>query len=283
MVEGGSHFRYASNQVIYVTRHYLTQLLREKTGSIVQYGILKGYEVGVSDWAEAAAGTYLLGTYEPQVCAILDRLKSPDRVLIDIGAADGLYGVGLVAVGAFGRSLCFEADETRQRNLRELSARLGLEDRVAIYGSADAAAIRGAITDHDVDTRKAVVVCDIEGGEFGLFDPGLLETLSDCHLIVETHDFLLRKGRSATALQELKLRAGQYFNVHEVRDGLRYLRDVPLLADWSDSDTWMMCMEGRRRMMTWLYLAPAREAGLREEELDALILDYQKRMFEPEA
>jgi hypothetical protein len=281
MADGREHFLYASRQVIYVTRHYLTQRLREKTGSVVQYGILKGYEVGVSDWAEAAAGTYLLGTYEAQVCAILDMLKSPERVLIDIGAADGLYGVGLVAVGAFGRSLCFEADETRRQNLLELSSRLGLADRVAIYGAADAAAISRAIADHGIDTRKAVVVCDIEGGEFDLFDASLLEILSDCQLIVETHDFLLKgAARSGTALPELKLRAQQFFNVHEIKDGLRYVRDIPLLAEWSDADTWMMCMEGRRRMMTWLYLAPKREPVMRQEQIDALIYEYQKRMFE---
>lgn len=280
MVDGHGHFLSVSRQAIYATRHYLTQCLREKTGSVVRYGILKGYEVGVSNWAEAAAGTYLLGTYEPQVCAILDVLKSSERVLIDIGAADGLYGVGLVAVGAFGRSLCFEADETRQRNLRELSSRLGLADRVTVYGAAEAAAIKRAIADHSVDTQNAVVVCDIEGGEFDLFDASLLESLSDCHLIVETHDFLLKDvERSGTALQDLKLRAGQYFNVYEVKDGLRYVRDVPLLAEWSDAETWMMCVEGRKRMMTWLYLTPRREPMIRQEQIDALIFEYQKRMF----
>lgn len=283
MIDGREHFQYASRQVVYVTRHYLTQLLREKTGSVVQYGILKGYEVGVSQWAEAAAGTYLLGTYEPQVCAILDMLKSPDRVLIDIGAADGLYGVGLVAVGAYGRSLCFEADERRQRSLHELVARLGLEDRVAVYGAADAAALTDAMAEHGVEPAKAVVLCDIEGAEFDLFDAGLLESLAESHLIVETHDFLVKETDRATALRDLEARAGRYFNVHQLRDGLRYLRDIPLIADWSDADTWMMCMEGRKRMMTWLYLAPRPERKLGQEEIDALIYEYQRRMFKEDA
>lgn len=280
MVDAVEQLLYASRHATFAKRHYLTQCLREKTGSVVQHGILQGYRIGPSHWAEAAAGAYLLGTYEAQVCAILDMLKSPEKVLIDIGAADGLYGVGLVAVGAFGRSLCFEAHETRQRNLGELGARLDLADRIAVYGAAEASTIRDAIADHRVDTRNAVVVCDIEGGEFDLFDTELLELLSDCHLIIETHDFLLKEEeRPGTALQDLRQRAERFFNVYEVKDGLRYVRDIPLLAEWSDADTWMMCMEGRKRMMTWLYLAPKRETVIPQERIDLLIYEYQKRMF----
>jgi len=280
MVNAHDQFLYATDHTIYAKRHYLTQTLREKTGSIVQFGILKGYRYGPSHWAEGAGGACLLGTYEPQVCALIDRLKSPEKVLIDIGAADGLYGVGLVAVGAFGQSVCFEAHDGRRQKLQELADELGLGDRIAVHGVATAAAIRAVVEDHAIDLRNAVIISDIEGGEFDLFDTDLLESLSDSHLIIETHDFLVKPvERAATAMQDLKDRAGRFFNVHDVKDGLRYMRDIPLLADWSDADTWMMCMEGRKRMMTWLYLAPKREPMIAADQLDALIYDYQKRMF----
>lgn len=280
MVDATDHFLYALDHTTYARRHYLSQLLREQTGSVVQYGLLKGYVFGVSLWAEAAVGTYLLGTYEAQICAILDGLKSPRKVLIDIGAADGLYGVGLVAVGAFCRSLCFEANERFRDNLRQAAAAAGVSAQISIHGTAQLDTIQRAVVESGVDPANAVVICDIEGGEFELFDEALLNFLSGAHVIIETHDFLYKGELSpASALADLKQRASAHFNVHEVKDGMRYLRDVPLLEGWSDADTWTMCMEGRKRMMTWLYLTPKSEPPLTDEAVDAIIYRYQKQMF----
>lgn len=74
-------------------------------------------------------------------------------------------------------------------------------------------------------------------------------------------------------------RASAYFNVHELKDGLRYLRGIPLLEGWSDADTWTVCMEGRKRMMTWLYLTPKSTPALTDEAVDSIIYRYQKQMF----
>jgi len=73
VVDANDHFFYALDHTTYARRHYLSQLLRERTGSIVQHGVLKGYAIGASLWAEAAVGSYLLGSYEAQVCAIRTR------------------------------------------------------------------------------------------------------------------------------------------------------------------------------------------------------------------
>lgn len=280
MVDANAEFLYATDHATYAKRHYLTQFIREKTDSVVQHGILKGYEIGTSHWAEAAVGAYLLGTYEVQVCALLDRLASPDRTLVDIGAADGLYGIGLVAVGAFGRSICFEADDTSRENLGALTAKLGLEGKVEVRGKADQESIGALLSQGEGLRDGTVVLCDIEGAEFDLFTPDLLEALAECHVIIETHDFLLLEDTEAQApLESLIGRAERVFNVHEIRDGLRDMRGIPLIADWSDADVWSMCMEGRKRMMTWLYLTPKREEKLTELEVDRIVSAYQRKLF----
>lgn len=281
MTDARDHFDHVVENTLYAMRHYLAQVLREKTGSVVQYGILRGYEVGPSHWAEPTVGAYLLGTYESHVCALLDILKSPEKVLIDLGAADGLFGIGLVAVGAYGQSVCFEADESRAQYLRDTIARLGLEERVGVRGTATAKALEEAVRDLELDLRESVVLCDIEGAEFELFGAEMLETLSDSHVIIETHDFLLKDPESrATALSALKARAAEWFDVYELHDGLRDLRDVPLLAGWTEANTWIACLEGRRRLMTWLYLAPRGQSIVRMDQIDSLVLAYQKSIFQ---
>lgn len=281
MVDANSEFLYITDHATYAKRHYLSQFIREKTDSVVQHGILKGYKIGQSHWAEAAVGAYLLGTYEVHVCALLDRLASPDRVLIDIGGADGLYGVGLVDVGAFGSSICFEANETSRENLRTLAGTLGLADRITVHGKAEHGTITALLAPDGSVPAGAVVVCDIEGAEFDLLTDELLETLAGCHVIVEVHDFLLPPGVEAqSSLAELKERAARVFQVHEVKDGLRDMRSIPLLEDWSDADVWSLCMEGRKRMMTWLYLVPKSEDLLDDRDIDRIVSSYQRCLFE---
>lgn len=280
-MDANSQFLYATDHATYAKRHYLSQFLREKTDSIVQYGILKGYEIGPSRWAEAAVGTYILGTYEVHICALLEQLASPDRLLIDIGAADGLYGIGLVAVGAFESSLCFEADAISRESLSQKAEALSLSDKIAVHGSAEPETISAILAQSDTELAGAVVLCDIEGAEFALFTPELLGLFAECHVIIEIHDFLLPADAQAEApLANLIQRAEVFFHVHIVKDGLRYLRDIPLLESWSDADVWTMCMEGRKQVMTWLYLVPKREKPIRGNQIDKIILDYQKSMFD---
>lgn len=273
------YFSQSSIQGANLRLHYLSQLLREQTGSIVQYGILRGFPIGFSHWAEVAVGGYLLGTYEIAVCAILEALGSPDKVLVDLGAADGIFGIGLVRNNVFARSLCFEMDEQRRHAIQHRAAEMGLADRVAVYGKADRD-LPAILSEHGGEPAKRVILCDIEGAEFDLFDDALLEQLSGSHVIIEIHDFLLSDPeQAARAFDELSQRAGKYFNVYEIRDGLRDIRNIPLLRHWSDWDAWLMCVEARYRMMRWLWLEPKTQPRRADQDIDRLILDYQRRIF----
>ncbi|MFB5149714.1 hypothetical protein WJH60_08960 [Burkholderia orbicola] len=278
-MDHAQYFSQSSIQAANLRLHYLSQLLREQTGSIVQYGILRGFPIGFSHWAEVAVGGYLLGTYEIAVCAILEALGSPEKVLVDLGAADGIFGIGLVRNNVFARSLCFEMDEQRRHAIQHRAAEMGLADRVAVFGKADRN-LPAILSEHGGEPAGRVILCDIEGAEFDLFDDALLEQLSGSHVIIEIHDFLLSDPeQAARAFDELSQRAGKYFNVYEIRDGLRDIRDIPLLRHWSDWDAWLMCVEARYRMMRWLWLEPKSQPRRADQDIDRLILDYQRRIF----
>ncbi|VWC41534.1 hypothetical protein BLA6860_07023 [Burkholderia lata] len=84
-----------------------------------------------------------------------------------------------------------------------------------------------------------------------------MEQLSGSHVIIEIHDFLLADlEQAARAFDELSQRASEHFHVYEIRDGLRDIRNIPLLRHWSDWDAWLLCVEARYRMMRWLWLEP---------------------------
>lgn len=56
-------------------------------------------------------GGYLFGIYEIVVCVILEVFGLFDKVLVDFGVVDGIFGIGLVRNNVFVCSLCFEMDE----------------------------------------------------------------------------------------------------------------------------------------------------------------------------
>ncbi|WP_449410161.1 hypothetical protein [Methylobacterium komagatae] len=221
----------------------------------------------------------MLGTYEVQICAVLDALRAPGKVLVDLGGADGVFGVGLVEVGAFDRSIIFEMLEMLRQSLVELVQARGLTDKVTVLGEASHDFV-GHIEAQGVAPRDCVVLCDIEGAEFDLFDDATLATLQGANIIIELHDFLLTDpARRETAIADLKRVAERYFEVIEIKDGLRDIRDIPLLRNFSDWDSWLLCVEGRHRMMSWLWLRPKGSPALSPAAIDTLVIDYQRRIF----
>lgn len=273
------YFDDTTSRAVHARRAYLSEMIRSQCDSVVQYGILKGFRVPHSNWAEIISSAYILGTYEVSVCAILDVLRSPRKVLVDLGGADGVFGVGLVEVGAFGRSLIFEMDAERRRGLAEMAQAHGVADRVAVYGEATPDFL-GLVEERGIPLKGCVVLCDIEGAEFSLFTDDVLSRLQNAHVIIELHDFLLADlARRETAIADLKRAAERYFDVREVKDGLRDMRDIPLLRNWSDWDSWLLCVEARYRMMSWLWLRPKGEPALTAAAVDELVIDYQRRMF----
>jgi hypothetical protein len=269
-----------SRQNIGLRLALLTQAIRDRTGSVVQHGILKGYEVPPGVWAEYISGSYILGTYEVAVCALLDHLRKTRRLFVNLGAADGLYGLGLVATGAFDRSFCFEIDGEQLDRLAARASALGIAEQIGFAGAADAN-LAVTLSDAGFALGDTVILCDIEGAEFDLFDEALLRSLSAAHVIIELHEWVAGPEGAASALEGLVRRAGKHFHVRMIDDGLRDVRGLAILHGWSDWDTWLLCSEGRGRLMSWLWLAPLDETPLDARAIDALVLDYQRGFSSP--
>ncbi len=246
-----------SAEVVEARRMYNGRRLWRATNGVVQHGLLKGYSLGErATWRYEDTGTKLLGLYELEVCELIGRIHGGRSTFIDLGAADGFYGIGLVATGLFERSICYEIDEASRDNLKLLANERGVGNRVDIRGAvtfafADELAAQG------VDFEDAVVLCDIEGHEFETLTQECLRTLRHAHVIVEIHDFMIVGPERHEWLPNLIARASEFFRVAEIKVGARDLSRIPLIADhWTDSDRWLLCSEGRARPMTWLHFEP---------------------------
>jgi hypothetical protein len=240
------------NQYIQSYRQILSNKIAAYFDWTIAYGPLKSMKfVQDSHWGSSDKGTMILGLYEQE---ILDELTSlpPDRkVFINLGAGDGYYGVGVVKGGIFEKSYCYELS-AKGRDVVKRTAELNqVEDRVIIRGQAT----RNFVNEiFDEGLSKSVVLSDIEGCEFDIFNESCFEKLRDTIIIIELHDGFFSDG-------DVKIKAilDASSSTHKVKHltmGARDLSQYPELATWSDNDRWLLCSEDRPYLMKWIRLDP---------------------------
>lgn len=130
----------------------------------------------------------LLGTYEWEVADAVARLVASgvDRV-VDIGAAEGYYAVGLARLlPPAVRVVGFDSNRRARFLLRRMARLNGVAGRVEVRGHCDPPALADALAGAD----RPLVVCDCEGFEAILLDPDRVPALRRSAVLVELHDHL---------------------------------------------------------------------------------------------
>ena len=144
----------------------------------------------------------LLGAYERELHGAIEQATAAEpEQIVNVGAADGYYAVGLARRCPAARVHAFEADA----RARELLARVARTNQVTleIHGAATIDALgRLATARNDALDRLAaartLVVIDCEGCEGTLLDPDQLPLLRTATIVAELHDFAV-PGDTVTA------------------------------------------------------------------------------------
>lgn len=137
----------------------------------------------------------LMGTYESEIYPDLERLTSErPELLIDIGAADGYYAVGLARRLPGTPVRCFDLNPEALafcHRMAELNQAKNLSIET-IFQPAYFESLR---------EKRALLIVDIDGGEKPLFTEDAVKCLKKSSLIIETHDYLDESiTRNLTAL-----------------------------------------------------------------------------------
>jgi len=140
-------------------------------------------------YVEEAVGSCLLpklaGTYEQETASVLEEaIACGPTVIVDVGAAEGYYAVGL-ARGVPGATVyAFDIDPHATRLCRRLAELNGVAERVVLAGACTAEALQARLV------PGALVICDCEGFEDELLDPRRVPALERAQVLVELHDHL---------------------------------------------------------------------------------------------
>lgn len=166
---------------------------------------------------------------------LLSLLDTPDRydMFIDIGSSDGYYATGFLVCGRFRQAYCFEISPVGQAVIAENAELNGVRDRVDILGGADETFLQ-KLFDRNVDLSRSVVLCDIEGAEFDLFTPALLEVLKQSIVFIELHPF--NRSDRNFCCDRLRESASFFFKLTELTTTDRNLAPFKELDDFCDSD-----------------------------------------------
>ena len=246
-------YYFSTDAVIHRRRLLISKNLVAKLHGKVKYGHFSGFILGEGyEWGQTDLGNMLLGLYEKEVMEELSKASKNYDYLIDLGAADGYYAIGCLVSGMFDKTYCYEISEQSRKHLASNSSLNGVSDKIDINGIATNDFFKGLLA-KNVNLEKCLLLCDIEGGEFELFDNDVLEAFQHSTIIIEIHEW---HENGLERYQKLRDRASRFFDISELKTTSRDLSPYPEVASLNDNDRWLLCSEGRHHLMTWLVLKP---------------------------
>lgn len=163
---------------------YLTRLAKKKSRNRVQGGPFAGMRY-VDEAIGSCLVPKLIGFYEMELWPVVRQIieARPDGV-IDIGAAEGYYAVGLAWLLPHARVIAFEQSNRGRRALCEMAVLNDVEHRLDVRGRCEPSDLEDAV----VSFRRPIIICDVEGYEAILLDPKLVPSLKNSDVLVELHD-----------------------------------------------------------------------------------------------
>ena len=239
---------------------YLTHLVRRRCDERVRLGPFAGMR-----YIDCSIGSAylpkLLGTYERELVPTIEQeCACRPGLIVDLGAAEGYYAVGLALRNPQARVVAFERAEAGRVALLKMAKLNGVGGQIEVRGHCDAPDLQSVLESHKLEHQRLgdpypFILCDVEGDERFLFDPSVVPSLQRAAILVEAHEFIY-----PGITEELCERFASTHRVELIWQALRSRVDFPfrnlgtrlipkLYLDWAVS-------EWRPIQMCWLWMQP---------------------------
>jgi len=186
--------------------HLAAMLVRHSAGHRVLAGPFRGMHIELSPLSGRHLLGYLLGSQELELHAAIERVAERRyRTILNIGAADGYYAVGLAIRSPQAQVEAFEGLSDFHPVIARAAQANGVAERVTINGFCTVETLRERL---DAVSPRTLIVMDIEGGEVEFLDPQAVPQLAQTDVLVETHDAFVA-GTTETLI-------GRFSETHDV-------------------------------------------------------------------
>jgi hypothetical protein len=189
-----------------------------------------------------------LGAYECELHSIVVEIIRNQNydTIIDIGAAEGYYAIGLAKHLPESTVFTFDLDYRARLQQRRM-ARLNKVTNVIIGSSCDHFQMENHIR------KRCLVVCDIEGFEVQLLDPTTVPALARADVLVEVHS-----TQNMSVIEVKNLLIQRFCRTHKIgtidsqpRGLVNFRHLVPSVAD---EELLIALDEGRNDPQYWLWM-----------------------------
>lgn len=221
----------------------VNELIRKRHGLRVQQGPFAGMAY-VDEATCSTLAPKLIGSYEAELQpAFTEILTANYSTIIDIGCAEGYYAVGLAMKMPRATVYAFDIDAQARTLCKEMAQLNFVADRVFIEEACTHTRLRELIDE------RTLVVCDCEGCEFELLQPEIVPELKKTDLLVELHDFIDPRIKSA-----LVSRFEQTHDISIIGTTERLATDYQALSGFSAQSQVFALAELRGADMEWAFM-----------------------------
>ena len=218
----------------------------------VIHGLFSGMVYPSVEACGSAVVPKFIGSYERELGSKLDsfvRVGSYERV-VDVGAAEGYYAVGLARVLSDAIVYAYDIDPNAQQMCKELAEINGVSDRVHVEASCDSLMLADVLS-----CKRALLIMDCEGAEEHLLTPQLVDACKNHTVIVELHDDLA-VGVSET-IESMFALTHRITSVSAVYDAVKARTyDYAEIRDLSFEDRRWALAENRSTGIEWFVIEP---------------------------
>jgi hypothetical protein len=192
-------------QVDYELQKAIKMLPAYKTKT-VSHGPFAGllFPAGSRPENTPALAAMLLGSFEVELHNIISTLVEKQfKTIINVGAAEGYYAVGMALKCPQSNIVAFEMDEVMQQRCCDMAIVNGVKDKLTILGECSAKSF------DDMKLDNILIIMDCEGAEADILDDGCVNKLKKSWLLIELHD-ALRPGCSRAIHK-------RFFKTHDMK------------------------------------------------------------------
>ncbi len=198
-------------------------------------------------WGSTAP--FLAGCYEAELRSAIEAIiaSGPARV-VDVGAAEGYYAVGIALRLPQAMVYAFDIDRNAHEVCHEVALLNGVSERVVIREACTHEGLAELVG------PGCAMIVDCEGYESELLNPAVVQGLTSTLILVELHDFV-----DPTISKQIRTRFAQSHDIEVFQATTRTLGTVPAVATLSVEDQKVAVDELRPAKpypMEWMLLTP---------------------------
>ena len=236
------------DKVVEKKRIILSSKISKIYNNTVQQGPFKGMIINEDQfWGPGDRSSKILGLYEKEIQDLIVSIQKDKNysTFVDIGGADGFFAIGSLVNNLFEKCEVFEISKKGRISIQKNSKQNNVYDSIKIH---DKASKRSLIKIDNIN--NSLILCDIEGGEYELFDEKLINEIYPSDIIIEIH-----KDKE-NSLVNFEKRFTKTYSLTKITQEPRSLKNFKELENINDNNRALIMSEGRSGIQEWWYLSP---------------------------